>query len=286
MTRMFRGTRRRRGRRIGAAIATVFLALVLLYNITPFAWMVLTSLKTGSEAVRIPPTLFPEDVTFRAYTQILVYADFVRYFLNSLVIALGTAIVSAALGSLAGYGFSRFAFRGRAVLLAAILASQMLPGVLLVGPYFEVLSRVGLYNTYVGVILAFTTITLPFSAWMMKGYTDSVPREIDQAAAVDGCTPLRAYLRVVLPLTAPGAVAALAFSFLLAWGDLLWVLVLTTGKDMSTLTLGLTRLVTQFRTVWPQLMAGSVIAVVPCLVLYTWLQRYLVAGMASGATKE
>ncbi|MGH3321485.1 MAG: carbohydrate ABC transporter permease [Streptosporangiaceae bacterium] len=283
---MFRGTRRRRGRRIGAAIATVFLALVLLYNITPFAWMVLTSLKTGSEAVRIPPTLFPEDVTFRAYTQILVYADFVRYFLNSLVIALGTAIVSAALGSLAGYGFSRFAFRGRAVLLAAILASQMLPGVLLVGPYFEVLSRVGLYNTYVGVILAFTTITLPFSAWMMKGYTDSVPREIDQAAAVDGCTPLRAYLRVVLPLTAPGAVAALAFSFLLAWGDLLWVLVLTTGKDMSTLTLGLTRLVTQFRTVWPQLMAGSVIAVVPCLVLYTWLQRYLVAGMASGATKE
>lgn len=277
---------RRRRRRIGATIATVFLALVLLYNITPFLWMLLTSLKSNSEAIRIPPTIFPEDMTLRAYTEILVYADFARYFLNSLVIALGTATISAVLGSLAGYGFSRFAFRGRVLVLATILASQMLPGVLLVGPYFEVLSRLGLYNTYIGVILAFTTITLPFSAWMMKGYTDTIPREIDQAAAVDGCTPIHAYLRVVMPLTAPGAVAALVFSFLLAWGDLLWVLVLTTGKDMSTLTLALTRLVTQFRTVWPQLMAGSVLAAIPCLVLYTWLQRYLVAGMASGATKE
>ena len=277
---------RRRGWRIGTVVATAFLGLMLLYNITPFLWMFLTSLKSDSEAIRIPPTIFPEEPTLHAYTEILLYADFAQYFLNSLIISLGTATISAVLGSLAGYGFSRFAFRGRILLLASILASQMLPGVLLVGPYFEVLSRLGLYNTYIGLILAFTTITLPFSAWMMKGYTDSIPREIDQAAAVDGCTPLRAYLRVVMPLTAPGAVAALVFSFLLAWGDLLWALVLTTGQDMSTITLALTRLVTQFRTVWPQLMAGAVIAAIPCLVLYTLLQRYLVAGMASGATKE
>lgn len=273
-------------RRIGAWIGTTFLAILLLYNLTPFAWMVLTSLKTDREAIQIPPTYLPEEFTWDAYTEILLVSDFARFFLNSLVIATSAAVISAALGSLAGYGFSRFGLRGRTVVLGAILASQMLPGVLTVGPYFELLTRVGLYNTYPGLVIAFVALTLPFSTWMMKGYTDSVPEELDHAAAVDGCTPFGAYRRVILPLTAPGVAAALIFAFLLTWGDLLWVLVLTTGGDMSTITLGLTRLVTQFRTVWPELMAGSVVAAVPCLLLYTWLQQYLVAGMAAGAVKE
>jgi len=276
----------KRRRRPGILIAYVILGLLLLYTITPFLWMIFTSLKTDKEAVAIPPTLWPEEPTLEAYIQILIWGNFPIWFLNSTIISLGTALFSTMIGSFAGYGFSRFGFRGRATLIGIILASQMLPGVLLVGPYFKMLSTVGLYNTYPGLILAFTAITLPFSTWMLKGFIDSVPEELDDAALIDGCTPLGAYLKVILPLIAPGMVATVIFAFLLAWGDLLWVLVLTSGEKMTTVTLGLTRLVTQFRIIWPQLMAGSMIGALPPLILYLLLQNYLVEGLTAGAVKE
>lgn len=271
--------------RIGRGLIYGFLLVMLLYNLTPFLWMVLTSLKTDAEAVRIPPSIWPEEPTLDGYVQILRYGDFPTYFMNSFIVAFGSAALSTAIGALGGYGLSRFRFRGRAIILATVLFSQVLPGILLVGPYFEMLSRIGLYNSYIGLILAFTSLTLPFSLWMLKGYTDTIPRDLDDAAMVDGCTSLGAFRRVIFPLVAPGVVATLVFAFLLAWGDLLWALVLTSGDDMATLTLGLTRLVTQFRTVWPQLMAGSVVAAVPSIVLYVWLQRYLVEGISGGAVK-
>lgn len=276
----------KRKARIGIILAYVILAFVVLYTITPYLWMVSTSLKSDSEAVRIPPTLWPEDLTLDAYVQILIWGDFLRWFLNSTIISLGTAGLSTLIGSFAAYGFSRFKFRGRATLMGLILGSQMLPGVLLVGPYFKMLATVGLYNTYTGLILAFTSITLPFSTWMLKGFTDTVPDELDDAARIDGCTPVEAYFRVILPLITPGMVATVIFAFLLSWGDLLWVLVLTSGEEMTTVTLGLTRLVTQFRIVWPQLMAGSLIGAVPPLVLYMLLQNYLVQGLTAGAVKQ
>jgi multiple sugar transport system permease protein len=272
--------------RLGLVIAYVILGLILLYTITPFLWMVVTSLKSDKEAVAIPPTLWPKEPTLEAYIQILLWGNFPIWFLNSTVIALGTALLSTLIGAFAAYGFSRFKFMGRATLIGIILASQMLPGVLLVGSYFKMLTTVGLYNTYPGLILAFTTITLPFSTWMLKGFTDTVPEELDDAALIDGCTPLGAYVRVILPLIAPGMVATVIFAFLLAWGDLLWVLVLTSGEEMTTVTLGLTRLVTQFRIIWPQLMAGSMVGALPPLILYLLLQNYLVEGLTAGAVKE
>ncbi len=272
--------------RTGAILAYVILAFVVLYTLTPYLWMVFTSLKSDSEAVRIPPTLWPKDLTFDAYLQILIWGDFLRWFLNSTIISLGTAVLSTMIGSFAAYGFSRFKFRGRAALMGLILGSQMLPGVLLVGPYFKMLSAVGLYNTYIGLILAFTSITLPFSTWMLKGFTDTVPEELDDAALIDGCTSVEAYFRVTLPLITPGMVATVIFAFLLSWGDLLWVLVLTSGEKMTTVTLGLTRLVTQFRIIWPQLMAGSLIGALPPLILYMLLQNYLIQGLTAGAVKQ
>ncbi len=276
----------KRRRQRAAMFAYLFLFLVCLYNLVPFVWMGLTSLKTDKEAYSIPPTFWPEEPTSESYTQVLLWTNFPRYFLNSTIISLGTAVLSTLIGSLAGYGFSRFFFRGRATLIGIILASQMLPGVLLVGPYFKMLARFGLYNTYPGLILAFTSITLPFSTWMLKGFIDTVPEELDEAALIDGCSRLGAYLRVVLPVITPGMVATMIFAFLLAWGDLLWVLVLTSGEKMATVTLGLSRLVTQFRIIWPQLMAGSVVGALPPIILYLVLQNYLVEGLTAGAVKE
>ena len=263
-----------------------FLILVCIYCLIPFAWMLSTSLKTEAEAFRIPPTWIPDAPTIDSYIGIWVRKNFGIYFFNSTVISLAMAVLSTFFGALAGYGFSRFFFKGRKFLIGFFLATQMLPGVLLVGPYFKILSRVGLYDTRTGLIIAFLTICLPFSTWMMKGFIDKVPQELDQSAMVDGCSRVGIFFKIVLPIVAPGMVATILFAFLLAWGDLLWALCLTSSENMITVTLGIARTVGEFRIVWPMLMAGSLVGGMPAILLYIFLQRLLVQGLTAGAVKE
>jgi multiple sugar transport system permease protein len=251
------------------ALIWVFLILVCIYCLIPFAWMLSTSLKTEAEAFRIPPTWIPLEPTIDSYIGIWA-----------------TAVLSTFFGALAGYGFSRFFFRGRKFLIGFFLATQMLPGVLLVGPYFKILSRLGLYDTRTGLIIAFLTICLPFSTWMMKGFIDKVPLELDQSAMVDGCSRVGLFFKIVLPIVAPGMVATVLFAFLLAWGDLLWALCLTSSENMITVTLGIARTVGEFRIIWPMLMAGSLVGGMPAILLYIFLQRLLVQGLTAGAVKE
>ncbi len=267
-------------------VAWVFLMVVCLYCLLPFVWMLSTSLKTEAEAFRIPPTWIPLKPTVDSYIGIWVRKNFGIYFLNSTVISLATAMLSTFFGALAGYGFSRFFFRGRRFLIGFFLATQMLPGVLLVGPYFRILSKVGLYDTRSGLIIAFLTICLPFSTWMMKGFIDKVPDELDQAAMVDGCSRMGIFFKIILPIVAPGMVATILFAFLLAWGDLLWALCLTSSEPMITVTLGIARTVGEFRIIWPMLMAGSLVGGMPAIILYIFLQRLLVQGLTAGAVKE
>jgi len=268
------------------ALIWVFLIMVCIYCLIPFAWMLSTSLKTEAEAFRIPPTWIPLEPTIDSYIGIWVRKNFGIYFLNSTVISLATAVLSTFFGALAGYGFSRFFFRGRKFLIGFFLATQMLPGVLLVGPYFKILSRLGLYDTRTGLIIAFLTICLPFSTWMMKGFIDKVPLELDQSAMVDGCSRIGLFFKIVLPIVAPGMVATILFAFLLAWGDLLWALCLTSSENMITVTLGIARTVGEFRIIWPMLMAGSLVGGMPAILLYIFLQRLLVQGLTAGAVKE
>jgi len=263
-----------------------FLILVCIYCLIPFAWMLSTSLKTEAEAFRMPPTWIPLKLTADSYIGIWVRKNFGIYFFNSTIISLATAVLSTFFGALAGYGFSRFFFRGRRFLIGFFLATQMLPGVLLVGPYFKILSKVGLYDTRTGLIIAFLTICLPFSTWMMKGFIDKVPDELDQSAMVDGCSRLGIFFKIVLPIVAPGMVATILFAFLLAWGDLLWALCLTSSESMITVTLGIARTVGEFRIIWPMLMAGSLVGGMPAILLYIFLQRLLVQGLTAGAVKE
>ena len=268
------------------ALIWVFLIMVCIYCLIPFAWMLSTSLKTEAEAFRIPPTWIPLEPTIDSYIGIWVRKNFGIYFLNSTVISLATAVLSTFFGALAGYGFSRFFFRGRKFLIGFFLATQMLPGVLLVGPYFKILSRLGLYDTRTGLIIAFLTICLPFSTWMMKGFIDKVPLELDQSAMVDGCSRIGLFFKIILPIVAPGMVATILFAFLLAWGDLLWALCLTSSENMITVTLGIARTVGEFRIIWPMLMAGSLVGGMPAILLYIFLQRLLVQGLTAGAVKE
>jgi multiple sugar transport system permease protein len=268
------------------AIVWVFLIMVTVYCLFPFIWMLSTSLKTEAEAFRIPPTWVPLKATGASYIGIWVRKNFGTYFFNSTIISLATALLSTFFGALAGYGFSRFFFKGRRFLIGFFLATQMLPGVLLVGPYFKILSKVGLYDTRTGLIIAFLTICLPFSTWMMKGFIDKVPDELDQSAMVDGCSRMGIFFKIILPVVAPGMVATILFAFLLAWGDLLWALCLTSSEPMITVTLGIARTVGEFRIIWPMLMAGSLVGGMPAIILYIFLQRLLVQGLTAGAVKE
>jgi len=264
----------------------LFLGLGLVFVLFPFIWMVLTSLKTNAEAMSIPPTWIPRKFTFTSYIDMWVRKPFGVYFMNSTIIASCTAILSTILGGLAGYGFSRFIFKGKALILGIFLATQMLPGGLLIGPYFRMLSKVGLFNTRSGLIIAFITICLPFCTWMLKGFFDTIPKELDQAAMIDGCSRLGVFYKIILPVAMPGMVATIIFAFLLAWCDVLWALCLTSTHSMGTVTLGIMRCVGEFQVDWPMLMAGSIIASMPAIILYLLLQKFLVAGLTAGAVKE
>lgn len=263
-----------------------FLTLASIFVLVPFIWMLSTSLKTEAEAFRVPPTWIPIKPTLYAYIYMWVKKNFGIYFLNSTIISLSTAVLSTFFGALAGYGFSRFIFKGRKFLIGFFLATQMLPGVLLVGPYFKILSKFGLYDTRTGLVIAFLTICLPFATWMMKGFIDRIPDDLDQAALVDGCSRFGVFFRIILPVSAPGMVATIIFAFLLAWGDLLWVLCLTSTESMITVTLGIARTVGEFRIIWPMLMAGALLGGMPAIILYLLLQRLLVQGLTAGAVKE
>ncbi len=262
------------------------LAMMFVYNLLPFFWMLISSFKSELEVISYPATLLPEKFTTEAYEKMWVQEGFIVYFKNSLIVSLSTATLSSLVGIFAGYGFSRFRFRGRLVIMTAFLATQMIPGVLLVGPYFKMLALTGLYNSLTGLILAQTSITLPFSVWMMKGYMDTVPIEIDQAAEVDGAGRLQTMFLCIVPLVLPGLVATTIFAFLLSWGDLLWALCLISDQSKQTMTLGITQLVGQFRVQWSEIMAATVIASVIPATLYLLLQRYLVQGFAEAAVKE
>ena len=256
-----------------------------VYNLLPFYWMLSSSFKTEAEVASYPATLFPKLLSVGAYSKIWFQEKFVNYFVNSLIVSISTATFSSLVGAFAAYGFSRFRFKGKTPLMTLFLASQMIPGVLLVGPYFKMLSLVGLYNTLLGLILSQITITLPFSIWMLKGYVDTVPTEIDQAAMVDGASRTRTFMTVVLPGILPGLVATFIFAFLLSWGDLLWALCLINAKAKQTLTLGITQLVGEFRTEWSTIMAATVIATFIPAVLYLLLQKFLIKGFTESAVK-
>jgi multiple sugar transport system permease protein len=263
----------------------VGLAIMVVFNVVPFLWMITSSLKTDAEIASVPATLIPHSLTFEAYSRIWIQEDFVRYYQNSFLVSASAALVASTVGLLAAFGFSRFRFPGRNVLMLLFLASQMIPGVLLVGPYLKMLTSVGLYDTRIGLIVAQSTLTMPFAVWMLKGYVDTVPIELDQAAMIDGASPLQILFLCILPNIWPGLVATTVFSFLLAWGDLLWALCLISSQPLQTMTLAITQLIGQFRVQWSDIMAATTIGTSIPALLYIVLQRYLVRGVAESAVK-
>lgn len=261
------------------------LAMLVVWVSVPFTWMILTSIKPAEEVYRVPLEYFPREPTLANYSEILAISSFPRQFMNSAIVSVCTAVFSVVLASLAGYGLSRFRFPGARFMETFILMTQMFPGVLLVIPYFVIISKVGLFNTYPAMIIAYTSFALPFSTWMLKGFFESVPRELDEAAMVDGCSRFRAFTSVIVPVSLPGIVATIIFSFILAWNEFLFALVLTSSESMYPVTVGIASFIGQWRIAYETMMAASVIATVPTIALYMCLEKHLVQGLTAGAVK-
>jgi ABC-type glycerol-3-phosphate transport system permease component len=267
----------------GARWALVLVALVMV--VFPFYWMINTSLKPASEIFLSPPTFISSNWSLDAYVTVLTQRPFARYFLNSLVVTLGTTVLSVTLAAFAAYGFTRFFPRGATPFIVFLLFTKMLPETLLIIPYFQLMSSLGLLNSYFALILAYSSFALPFSVWMLIGFFRSIPRDIDEAAKIDGASYLQTFFLVILPLARPGLVAVALFTFLIAWNSYLWALVLTTDASMHVLSVGVANMVGEYRVQWNELMAAAVIAAVPVMLLFSFLEKHLVNAITSGAVK-
>lgn len=267
------------------AAVYALLAVVNLFVLFPFYSMLITSLKDQTAAITVPVQWWPKAPTVQAYVSMWAGRPYGRYFLNSLTVASMTTAVSIALAALAGYGFSRYRFRGASPLLMGMVGTQMIPGILLLITYFKVVSVLELYNTLTALVIAYTSFVLPFATWILKGYFDTIPTELDEAAMIDGCSPLATFGRVVLPVALPGLTATSIYAFLLAWNEFMFAYVLTDSNETYTISVGIAHLFGEYSVAWNELMAAGMVAAVPPIVLYMFTSRYLVSGLTAGALK-
>jgi ABC-type glycerol-3-phosphate transport system permease component len=273
-------------KKVVARIALVaFLAVVIAYSLFPFFWMVMTSIKTEQELHTVPPTFFPKVYTADNYRNVFVKSNIPRYFVNSLVIATGATSLALVVAIVSAYGFARFRFRGRSLLLNGVLSSQMIPAAAMMVPLFLTLRTVGLVNTYLGLILVYLVFTIPLSVWMMTNYFYSISVSMEEAASIDGCSRLQSLIHIVLPVSLPGIVATGIYNFITSWNEFIFALVFATDKKVMTLPIGLAEFVFEFTIDWGGLMAASVLMTLPIVTIFFVMQRYFISGLTAGATK-
>lgn len=278
-------------KRISKRVRLLIILVLLLLILLPIYWMVNTSFKHQPEIFRLPPTIIPKDFTLYNYTSIL-YGDlassitFMTYFKNSMIVAILTVLFTLVLATPAAYGFSRVHFLGKRTLIYLILVSQMLPIVLILIPLYITFLKLRLLSTYIGLILPYLMFTLPFSIWMLKGYFDTIPLELDEAAKVDGCNKFQAMWKVILPNIRPGLTATAIVAFIMAWDEFIIALTIMDRDAMRTLPVGIIQsFVGEFAIKWGEMMSASVVTSIPVILIFVFLSRQLIGGLTAGAVK-
>lgn len=260
-------------------------AAVGAFAFLPVYWLLATALTPDEEVFAFPPRIFPANPTLDNFAALADRASLARYLLNSAVVSCLTAVLSLVVATYMAWSFSRFRYRGRSSLMYLVLASQMFPQAVLLVTLYAVFSTYGLLNTYAALVLSFSTFTLPLCVWMLKGFFDTIPTSLLEAATIDGASRWRVLHSIVLPLSAPGLLAAGLFAFMRGWNDFIFALTLA-GPDRQTLPPGLVNTyLGEFQTAWPELMAASLVVSLPVVVAFIALQRFLVGGLAAGAVK-
>lgn len=261
------------------------LALYVLVALFPLFWLLKIALTPNELLYSEGVALWPSATTLANFEFVLLQSRFPRFFLNSVLVSLGTALLVTLLASLLGYAISRFVFRGKRAVLLLLLVTQMFPLVMLIAPIYRLLAGMGLANSLTGLVVVYTAFNVPFATFLMQSFFDAVPATLEEAAMIDGCTRMGALRRVIMPLTLPGMGATLGFVFTAAWSELLFALMLINGDERMTFPVGLLTFVSKFSVDWGQMMAASVLALIPACLFFALIQRYLVQGLTAGAVK-
>jgi multiple sugar transport system permease protein len=265
--------------------AVIYIAVIaaVILSIAPILYLLITSFKPPELTFALPPVWIFKP-TLRNYSDVIVGGDFTRYFLNSLIVALSTTFIALILGGFAAYGFARFRFRGSFWLRMSALIPQMLPPITIIVPLYVLFNGLSLTDTRAGLIISYLTFTIPLSIWMMIGFFEDVPEDLEDSAMIDGCTRFEALFRVSIPLVAPGLAATAILGFLYCWNEFLYAVILT-GRDARTLPVTITSFMTNKAILWGRIAASGSLVLIPVLIFALLAQRYLIRGLSRGAVK-
>lgn len=276
-----------RRKKIMAGVAMyALLALLASLVLIPVLWMVSTAFKSYGETIAKPPRWIPQQISFEAFGRLWSEYPFGTYFKNSFVIVLFSMAVSVFASCLAGYGLTRFRFRGRNSLMTFILVTQMFPSVMLLVPFYSIIGKMHLLDTHLGLILVYISFTVPFCTWTMLGFFRALPLDLDEAARIDGCNSWQCFGRIILPLTLPGIASTSIYAFITSWNEYMFAFILTSRPEMKTLSVGIAEMNGFQQVRWNDMMAASLMASLPLILLFICLQKYFVSGLTSGAVKS
>jgi multiple sugar transport system permease protein len=259
------------------------IGVVAFLVLLPFLWMVSTSFKPLTEVNVYPPAWISKHFTGMPYVDMFFFLPFSTYTLNSFAVASSATIITLGVGSLAAFAFARFRFFGKRMLLLLFLLSQMLPGASVIIPLFQLLNTMGLYDTHAGLILVHSAVMLPFVIWLLYGFFRNIPREVEDAALIDGCSRMSALRRVILPLALPGIGATALFAFLGSWNEFFFALILTASDSTKTIPVGIGLFVGEYIDIWNQMSASAVLFSLPPLLLFALTRKTFVKGLSAGS---
>ena len=263
---------------------TVMLASGII--LFPIYWLFVTALSSTDELSGLPPSFIPADPDWNIFARVLAERPIAQWLFNSTIVACGSVAFSMIVSVMAGYSLSRFKVRGGQSLGLFILTAKMLPATLLVIPLFAVFRNLGMIGSLWTVIIAHSTLIIPFTTWMLKGYFDTIPKELEQAAMVDGCSPMSAMVRVILPISTPGLAATALYAFVLSWADYAYARTFLQGEQSNwTANMGIASMRGEYTSNWNEISAAAIFVAIPIMLIYLFLERYLVGGLTAGAEK-
>jgi multiple sugar transport system permease protein len=276
-----------RSRSASTARAMIYalILLVCVFSLFPVVWAASTSFKTKEQIYALPPQWIPNPASLENYIEVFTKSAMGRFFINTSIISIGATAISLLVGIMAAYGFSRYKFPGAKTLLWSILFTRVLPRVTLIVPFYVTLRNLGLINTFPGLILVYLMVVMPISVWLLKGFFDNVPYEIEEAAVVDGCTPLGILTRIIIPISMPAIAAVGMYTFILAWNEFLFALLMTTDASTRTISVALAFYIDEAGIHWGPLMAASIAMSIPAIIVFSISQKQLVRGLSEGAVK-
>ena len=263
----------------------IILALVIFISIFPAIWMLSTSIKNITELYDMPPEIIPDVPTFLNYINVLQNSKMYQAFFNSVIITVCVVSLTLLLSVLAGYGLARYKFKGSGILKVGLLFGQMIPGVVIIIPLYFLFSKIGLLDTHISLIIADMALTIPMGVIMLSSFFMGIPRELEEAAKIDGCTGLGALFRVILPIAKPGMISVAIYTFIHAWEEFLFALNLTTSGKTRTLPIAISMFSGEFSVDWGSTMAAAAVVALPVLLLFLLCNKYFVKGLSDGAVK-